>query len=78
VGALPVLALPLGLVAHGLTDRIRLPAFVFAAVVLAGIGLNRFQQDQYRDSILRWDGMTCERYWEIWGRSTWDGLEPFP
>ena len=47
-------------------------------IILAGIRLNLFQQKQYLSTIVHWDGMTKERYWEIWGKENWEGLRPFP
>ncbi len=78
VGSLALLALPLAILAQRLTKHRRLTGPAFAILVLAGITLNRFQQDQFTQTILHWDSMTCQRYWEIWGRSTWEDLTPFP
>ncbi len=78
VGPLALLALPMALLAETVIDRSRMASFVLMVTVVAGVHLNQFQQDQYLQTILHWDGMTRERYWEIWGHATWDGLEEFP
>lgn len=46
-------------------------------LLVATISLNLFQQWQYSEGILRWDGMTWERYVEIFGATGWEGLAPF-
>ena len=78
VGPLALLALPMALLTETVIDRSRVASFVLMVIIIAGVHLNRFQQDQYVQTILRWDGMTKERYWEIWGHATWDGLKEFP
>lgn len=78
VGPLALLALPMALLTETVIDRSRVASFVLMVTIIAGVHLNRFQQDQYVQTILRWDGMTKERYWEIWGHATWDGLKEFP
>lgn len=78
VDALPLLALPMAvLVGKALRKHVLLGA-ALALVILAGIRLNFFQQKQYRNTIVHWDSMTRERYWEVWGHDSWDGLTPFP
>ncbi len=51
-------------------DRFRLKARAPLAIPIAlafiFIFLNRFQSDQYRSSLLHWDGMNSELYQEIW------------
>jgi hypothetical protein len=78
IGALPLLALPLAVLA----DRVYRMVFTFRLVLLAtifvGIELNYFQMEQYMATIIHWDAMTWDRYWAVFGHSTWEGLTPFP
>lgn len=78
VSSLALLALP---IAH-LTGRViawgKAPFFALAVVILLGIRLNFFQQAQFRQTIIHWDSMTKERYWEVFGVDRWDDLPPFP
>ena len=78
VEALALLALPMAVLAQDLLERNKTLLVAFALVLLAGIHLNRFQQDQYEQTIIHWDSMTRERYWEVWGHAHWDGLKEFP
>jgi len=78
VGALPLLALPMAYLFQVITARGHLATAALALVVLAGVRLNLFQQEQYLASIIHWDSMTRERYWEVWGVDRWDKLTPFP
>lgn len=78
VDALPLLALPIAVLAEKTLDKHWLAGALLALVILAGVRLNLFQQKQFLQTIVRWDGMTEERYWEIWGHENWDGLKAFP
>ncbi len=78
VDTLPLLALPIAVLAQKAFNRHLAAGTLLACTVLAGAHLNLFQQRQYRQTIVHWDNMTCERYWEIWGHATWEGLTPFP
>ncbi len=78
VDTLPLLALPIAVLAQKLLTRHVLYAAPLAMLILAGVHLNLFQQRQYLSAIVRWDGMTCHRYWEVFGHENWDGLSPFP
>ncbi len=78
IGALPLLALPMAVLAdrvYGMAFPFR---FVLLAAVLLGIQLNFFQMEQYLATIIHWDAMTWDRYWQVFGKSTWEGLRPFP
>ncbi len=78
VGALPLMALPMAYLFQVISERGRLATAALALVVLAGVRLNLFQQEQYLAAIIHWDSMTRERYWEVFGVGTWDQLTPFP
>jgi hypothetical protein len=78
VDTLPLLALPIAVLVDRALDKHVLIAALLAVIILAGIRLNLFQQKQYLSTIVHWDGMTKERYWEIWGKENWEGLRPFP
>ena len=78
VDTLPLLALPIAVLAEKALDKHVLLGALLALVILAGVRLNLFQQKQYLSTIVHWDGMTKERYWEIWGHENWEGLKPFP
>jgi len=78
IGALPLMALPMAHLFQLITARGRAAAAVLALLVLAGVRLNMFQQEQYLNGIIHWDAMTRERYWEVFGVDRWDGLKPFP
>lgn len=78
VDTLPLLALPIAVLAEKAMAKHVLLGALLAIVILAGIHLNLFQQRQFLQTIVHWDGMTKERYWEIWGKENWDGLTPFP
>lgn len=49
--------------------------FVFKVLVgvliIFCIGLNLFQTQQYRSSLLHWDSMSKKEYWAIWGTTDW-------
>lgn len=78
VETLALLALPIGHLARWVRHRPTAVIAMFAMIIIAGIMLNRLQQFQFQQGILHWDSMTSERYWEIFGRRTNDGLRPFP
>lgn len=78
ISSLALLALPIALLAQWTMERSKALALVLALCVIAGIRLNMLQQDQYVQTIMHWDSMTRERYWEIWGHTNWDGLREFP
>jgi hypothetical protein len=78
LGSLPLLGLPL---AH-LTERAfavgKACAAVLLVIVILGVRLNYFQTEQYLATIIHWDSMTWDRYWEVFGVDRWDHLPPFP
>lgn len=78
VETLPLLALPVAVLADRSLHRHRVIGALFVVIVLCGVHLNLFQQRQFLISIVHWEDMTKERYWEIWGHETWEGLKPFP
>ena len=78
IDTLPLFALPIAVLAEKALHKHILLGALLATVILAGVRLNLFQQKQYLSTIVHWDGMTKERYWEIWGKENWDGLRPFP
>jgi hypothetical protein len=78
VDTLPLLALPIAVLAEKALRRHVLLGALLAVIILAGVRLNLFQQKQYLSTIIRWDEMTKERYWEVWGHENWEGLKPFP
>lgn len=78
VPSLALLTLPIAILLAKSFDRSRFLGFLLVFVIACGIRLNLFQQMQYERTILHWDSMTKERYWEIFGVPTWDGLPPFP
>ena len=78
VETLALLGLPIAVLSQKIMDKHFLLGLVYGTVIFLGIHLNRFQQDQYLQTIIHWDSMTEERYWEVWGRNNWDGLDPFP
>lgn len=73
-----LLALPTAMVFQWSSQRSVVLTGLLALLVLFGIHLNLFQHDQFVKGVLHWDSMTLERYLEIWGRSSSDGLKPFP
>ncbi len=77
VDSLPLLALPMAVLFEQSVKRRTLIHAGLVVIVLAGVRLNLFQQDQYKQTIIRWDGMTKDRYWEVWGHGNWVGLKPF-
>lgn len=78
VEALALLALPIAVLSQKIMDKHFVVGLIFGTVVFLGIYLNRFQQDQFLQTIIHWDSMSEERYWEVWGRNNWDGLEQIP
>lgn len=78
IDTLPLLALPIAVLVEKALHKHILLGALLATVILAGVRLNLFQQKQYLSTIVHWDGMTKERYWEIWGKENWEGLKPFP
>lgn len=78
VDTLPLLALPIAVLFQKAAQRHLALGALVALITLAGIRLNLFQQHQYLQTIVHWDSMTKERYWEIWGHENWEGLTPFP
>lgn len=62
----PLLAIPLALCIENLR-RFTRSRFVFpVALVFLFIYLNQFQTQQYRMTLLHWDGMNAQLYEEIW------------
>ena len=78
IDTLPLLALPMAVLVEKALNKHVLYGAILAAMILAGVRLNLFQQKQYLSTIIHWDGMTKERYWEVWGHESWEGLRPFP
>ncbi|MCB0795233.1 MAG: hypothetical protein KDB88_10895 [Flavobacteriales bacterium] len=78
VGSLALLALPMGMLFQRLFAGRLIVQVSLAVLILAGVHLTLFQERQYRITLLRWDGMTQERYWQIWGKENWDGVPAFP
>jgi hypothetical protein len=75
---LALLALPIALLAARMLARGRLTGLLLGLLILAGVRLNLFQQQQYLATIIHWDSMTKERYWEVFGKDSWKDLTPFP
>lgn len=78
VDTLPLLALPVAVLADRTLYRLRVIGALLVVIILCGVHLNLFQQRQFLISIVHWENMTKERYWEVWGHDTWEGLKPFP
>ena len=77
VDILALTALPLAAMMERIARRGAVARWLLGAVLCACITLNLFQHWQYTEVILRWDGMTRERYFEIFGATSWEGLSPF-
>lgn len=77
VPALALLALPIATLSERILALPKAAGLLYATVILAGVHLNLFQQGQYLATIIRWDGMTKARYWEVFGVESWDRLTPF-
>jgi len=78
VETLALLGLPIAVLTERVMDKHFILSLALGVIVFLGIYLNRFQQDQFLETIIHWDSMTEERYWEVWGHDNWEGLEPFP
>lgn len=66
-----IMALPLAALLQKTFDSKIWVKSIAVVFLLAFIWLNQFQMKQYRTSLLHWDSMTKEAYWEIFGRKTW-------
>ena len=78
VDTLPLLALPIAVLAAKAFKKHLIINTLLIGTILSGVYLNRFQQRQYLQTIIHWDAMTEQRYWEVWGVDRWDDLSPFP
>lgn len=78
IGALPLLALPTAQLAARIFRSHWVASASMLLVLYAGIRLNYFQMEQYMGTIIHWDSMTWDRYWEVFGEDHWEKLTPFP
>ena len=78
VGSLALLALPIAHLADALRRKHAVLCDLLIVLVGLGICLNFFQQRQYALDIIHWEEMTAERYWEVLGVGSAEGLTPFP
>ena len=78
IGALPLLALPTAQLAQRIFRSHWIAIAAMLLVLYAGIRLNYFQMEQYMGTIIHWDSMTWDRYWEVFGEDHWERLKPFP
>ncbi|MBP6392449.1 MAG: hypothetical protein KA175_08165 [Flavobacteriales bacterium] len=78
VGSLALLALPIAHLADALRRKHAVLCDLLIVLVGLGIWLNFFQQRQYALAIIHWEEMTAERYWEVFGVGSPEGLTPFP
>lgn len=79
IESLALLALPFGVLARTVFQRKRSAwRWVLSVALLTGMALYVFQQWQYFRGYIRWDDMTAERYWQVFGRTDISDLPPFP
>jgi hypothetical protein len=64
IDALPLLALPMGLLMQWAIERGRVVVAGLMVTIALGISLNLFQQWQYLHGILHYENMTQELYWQ--------------
>ncbi|MDQ3100742.1 MAG: hypothetical protein M3R08_05100 [Bacteroidota bacterium] len=78
VESLAVIALPIGWLSRTLFDRSRWAWLLHVLIIYGCIELNMLQQHQYTVSLLHYDSMNKERYWEIFLKRDWEGVRKFP
>lgn len=78
IDTLPLLALPLAILAREALTWKALPRIGVIALLAACITLNLFQQWQYQRGIIHHEAMTMERWWQVFLEPTSVGLPPFP
>jgi hypothetical protein len=78
VNVLPLLALPIAVLAEDLHRRYRTMWWSMLVTVYVGIRLNLFQLEQFPSTIMHYDSMTMERYFEVFLEDDWHDLRPFP
>ncbi|HCS21110.1 MAG TPA: hypothetical protein DIW47_11225 [Bacteroidetes bacterium] len=71
IDILPLMALPLAAFFHLLTERLKHGGKLAVLIATLCIGLNIFQIDQYKSSLLHWDSMTWPLYKKIFLTHTW-------
>lgn len=66
-----IMAIPLGVFIKKVLKRNVWIKSIAILTLVFMLGLNQFQMNQYRTSLLHWDSMTKEAYWEIFLKKSW-------
>lgn len=78
IDTLPLLAWPLAELVQWMSGAGRKWRNAFLGVMFVFLALNLFQQWQYQRGIIHYEAMDLDRWVEVFGRTTTEGLAPFP